>query len=207
MKVIKNGEDTETKMTETKIITASSMPEFITTENWNMWLERLELHFFEIGCEEEKQKRSILLKLIGSEAYHTLHSLCSPKSPCQEKYEDLCKLMKTHFTPPVIVFNERKNFYAATMNESERVATWYARVKKLSLDCKFIAGDLDRIIMDKFIIGLPNHIFDKFCEEDESLTLESALKKAMLRETKLTQQNNNNNADVNFIKARPIGNM
>ena len=52
MKVIKNGEDTETKMTETKIITASSMPEFIITENWNMWQERLELHFVEIGCEE-----------------------------------------------------------------------------------------------------------------------------------------------------------
>lgn len=62
--------------------------------------------------------------------------------------------MKTHFTPPVIVFNEGKNFYAATMVDGERVATWYARVKKLSLD---------RIIMDKFIIDLPNKIFEN-CE-------------------------------------------
>ncbi|XP_055302926.1 uncharacterized protein K02A2.6-like [Sitodiplosis mosellana] len=188
-------------MTDTKIITASSMPEFNPTENWNLWFERLELHFVEIECTDEKQKISILLKLIGAEAYQILHCLCSPKLPSKEKYNDLCALMKAHYTPPVIVFNERRNFYAAKMGADERVASWFARVKRLSLDCKFVAGDLERIVLDKFVVELPSKIFEKLCEEDETLTLQTALKKAMMKETKI-QQSQNSSVDVNFIKAR-----
>ncbi|XP_055307251.1 uncharacterized protein LOC129571479 [Sitodiplosis mosellana] len=189
------------KMTDTKIITASSMPEFNPTENWNLWFERLELHFVEIECTDEKQKISILLKLIGAEAYQILHCLFSPKLPSKEKYNDLCALMKAHYTPPVIVFNERRNFYAAKMGADERVASWFARVKRLSLDCKFVAGDLERIVLDKFVVELPSKIFEKLCEEDETLTLQTALKKAMMKETKI-QQSQNSSVDVNFIKAR-----
>ncbi|XP_055306535.1 uncharacterized protein K02A2.6-like, partial [Sitodiplosis mosellana] len=188
-------------MTDTKIITASSMPEFNPNENWNLWFERLELHFVEIECTDEKQKISILLKLIGAEAYQILHCLCSPKLPSKEKYNDLCALMKAHYTPPVIVFNERRNFYAAKMGADERVASWFARVKRLSLDCKFVAGDLERIVLDKFVVELPSKIFEKLCEEDETLTLQTALKKAMMKETKI-QQSQNSSVDVNFIEAR-----
>ncbi|XP_055306888.1 uncharacterized protein K02A2.6-like, partial [Sitodiplosis mosellana] len=73
------------------------------------------------------------------------------------------------------------------MGADERVASWFARVKRLSLDCKFVAGDLERIVLDKFVVELPSKIFEKLCEEDETLTLQTALKKAMMKETKIQQ--------------------
>ncbi|XP_031635639.1 uncharacterized protein K02A2.6-like [Contarinia nasturtii] len=187
----------------TQILQASSMPEFDIKENWNLWHERLELHFLEIGCTVVAKKISVLLKAIGSEAYEILHSICSPTLPSAKTYDELCKLMKQHFTPSVIIFHERKNFYSAKKSDGESVAQWYARVKKLSLNCSF-GTSLDNIIMDKFIVELPVKIFEKLCEEDETLTSVEAFKKAKLRESKLMQGTSTctSNFEVSFVKQR-----
>lgn len=187
----------------TRIIQASSMAEFNINENWQLWHERLELHFLEINCTTENGKVSTMLKSIGAEAYAILHSLCSPTLPSRKTYDELTEIMKQHFTPPVIVFHERRNFYHAKMTESETISSWFARVKKLSLNCKFSSTELDRIVMDKFIVELPTRIFEKLCEEDEKLTLSDALKKAILRESKII---NGKPSEVNFVKQPTKGN-
>lgn len=132
-----DGKSDTTSSTTAKIVQASSMPEFNINENWVLWSERLEMHFLEIGCTSESSKISTLLKTIGSEAYSILHSICSPDTPCTKKYTELCEIMKQQFTTPVIVFSERKRFYDAKMEPSETVAAWYARLKKLAIDCNF----------------------------------------------------------------------
>ncbi|XP_036334008.1 uncharacterized protein LOC118744789 isoform X2 [Rhagoletis pomonella] len=175
------------------------MPEFSITENWELWHERLELHFLEIKCSDDTDRVSTLLKTIGSEAYAILRGICSPALPCTKSYKELCEILQQQFTPPVIVFNEIKRFYAAKRAESESVSAWFARVKKLAVNCKFGAA-LDTIILHKFVVELPGKIFEKICEEDEKLTLSKALQKALIRETKLAQSSND--IEVNYIKQR-----
>lgn len=182
------------------IVQASTMPEFNTRENWTLWHERLEMHFTEIGCTSDALKISTLLKTIGSEAYSVVHSLCSPDLPSSKTYAALCDLMKTQYTPPVIVYQERKNFYAACMAPNETVVAWFARIKKLAINCKF-GNTLDDVVKDKFIMGLPQKIFDSLCENDESLTLADALKKAMLKETKINQSHANDEQEVMYVKS------
>ncbi|XP_055326204.1 uncharacterized protein K02A2.6-like, partial [Sitodiplosis mosellana] len=191
----------------TQIVQASSMPEFQVTENWTLWHERFEMHLLEIGCESDTVKISTLLKSIGSEAYGVVHSLCSPTVPAKKSYDDLIALLKQQYTPPKIVFQERKNFYAAKMAQGETVASWFARVKKLAIDCSFDAN-LDNFVVDKFVCELPPRIFEKLCEEDGKLSSSDALKKAMLRETKLNQQNGATawSNEVDYVKPRGGGN-
>ncbi|XP_055307850.1 uncharacterized protein K02A2.6-like [Sitodiplosis mosellana] len=191
----------------TQIVQASSMPEFQVTENWTLWHERFEMHLLEIGCESDTVKISTLLKSIGSEAYGVVHSLCSPTVPAKKSYDDLIALLKQQYTPPKIVFQERKNFYAAKMAQGETVASWFARVKKLAIDCSFDAN-LDNFVVDKFVCELPPRIFEKLCEEDGKLSSSDALKKAMLRETKLNQQNGVTawSNEVDYVKPRGGGN-
>ncbi|XP_055307289.1 uncharacterized protein K02A2.6-like [Sitodiplosis mosellana] len=190
----------------TQIVQASSMPEFQVTENWTLWHERFEMHLLEIGCESDTVKISTLLKSIGSEAYGVVHSLCSPTVPAKKSYDDLIALLKQQYTPPKIVFQERKNFYAAKMAQGETVASWFARVKKLAIDCSFDAN-LDNFVVDKFVCELPPRIFEKLCEEDGKLSSSDALKKAMLRETKLNQQNGATawSNEVDYVKPRGGG--
>lgn len=42
-----------------------------------------------------------------------------------------------HYTLPTLLLRERKTFHMSTKSENETVASWYARVKQLALNCKF----------------------------------------------------------------------
>lgn len=190
----------ESAKLSTTIVQASSMPEFDIRENWTLWHERLEMHFTEIGCTSEASKISTLLKTIGSEAYGIVHRLCSPDLPSTKTYKNLFDILKQQFTPPVIVYQMRKNFYTARMAPNETVAAWLARVKKLAIDCKFGAS-LNNVVKDKFILELPPKIFEKLCEEDENLQLNEAFKKALLRETKINRTQLNDESEVNYVKS------
>lgn len=100
-----------------------------SSDNWTLWNERLDIYFTEINCEEDNTKKAILLKLIGSEAYGVLHSLCSPESPISKAFKVLCQLLATHYTPPTIVFQQRRIFHTASKRDDETMAGWFARVK------------------------------------------------------------------------------
>lgn len=50
-------------------------------------------------------------------------------------------------------------------------------------------------------MSLPPKIFDSLCEEDESLTLANALKKAMLKETKINQSHASDESEVMYVKS------
>lgn len=175
----------------------TSFAEYNTSSNFCDWLERLEIHFADQGAtDNEEKKKSILLKSIGSEPYSLVRSLCDPKKPAEKTYKQLIELLDAHYTPPSIIFRERLNFYAAIKDRSESVTSWFARVKKLAMSCKFEA--LEEIVRDKFVTGLATHekIFDRLCEETAKLTSTDALKKAMVLETKFKA----NDQTVNFIK-------
>ncbi|KAI8117110.1 Retrovirus-related Pol polyprotein from transposon 412, partial [Lucilia cuprina] len=134
----------------------------------------------------------------GAETYSVLHNLCHPNSPSTKTFKELCEILETHFTPPTIIFSERKKFQTSLREEGESVSGWYARVKKMALNCKF-AEHLNVMILNHFIIGLPPKIFEKLCEKDESLTLEQALRKALIMETKLATKTTCDDLNVNYI--------
>lgn len=77
-------------------------------------------------------------------------------------------VIEAHYTPPTIIFRERKNFHSAIQNENETVAEWHSRVKKLALSCKF-NDKLEAFVLDRFIMGINEKIFERLCEEDERL--------------------------------------
>lgn len=149
---------------------ATSLAEFVPAkESWTIWKQRFELHLLELNITEDNAKKIALLKSVGAEAFNTLHSVCSPKTPVAFTFKELYKLLDTHYTPPVIIFHERRKFHQVVKNNAESVAEWYARVKRLALSCKF--GDsLDAFVLQQFVMGLPDKIFERICQEDENLT-------------------------------------
>ncbi|XP_037932884.1 uncharacterized protein LOC119673539, partial [Teleopsis dalmanni] len=127
----------------------SNMPLFSPRiETWSIWKKKLEIHICVLNCEDDK-KKAILLKAIGAEPYSILHSMCSPTPPIQRSYKELCEIIKSHYTPPTIILQERKKFHEAFKHERESVSEWFARVKKLALDSKF-EEHLNAFILDRF---------------------------------------------------------
>lgn len=204
-KMTKSDETTKTILSHTM----HTMPEFVPDkDNWLLWKERLEIHFDEIECTEEKQKRTVLLKSIGAEAYSVVRSICDPKPPKDITFDELCKLLESQYTPPVIIFYERQKFYSAQKLDGETVTSWFTRVKKLAITCKFGAS-LDAFVVDKFVCGMTGKIFERLCEEDEKLEPNDALKKAITIEAKIgakLKTRDDSESEVNFIRNRKSNN-
>ena len=129
-----------------------------------------------------------------------LHNLCSPDAAVLKTFKELCNLLKSHYTPPVIAFRERKSFHTAVQNENGTVAKWNARVKKLALSCKF-GDNLNAFVLDRFTMGINNKIFERLCEEDEKILLDEALREALIIETKLcSKEDDSHNMQVGNVK-------
>lgn len=156
-------------------------------DDWQVFTERLE-QFFEINDVAEEKKRAILLTSISDDVYKTLRDVCHPVLPKSKTFDELCALLNKQFVKKTSVFRERVTFYNAKQMKDENIANWFARIKKLSVDCKF--GDrFDEILLDRFISGLRSSpILDRLCEEDEDkLTLQNAVEIAITKESAIKE--------------------
>lgn len=164
--------------------------------DWQVFHERLD-QFFEINDVPDEKKRAILITSIGDNIYKTLRDVCHPQLPKDKTFEELCALLEKQFVIKTSVYRERYNFYNAKQLPNESIANWFARLKKLSVDCKF--GDrFDNILLDRFITGLrQSAILDRLCEEDEDkLTLQHAVDVAVTKESSVKDSVDDLDSDV-----------
>lgn len=154
--------------------------------DWQVYTERLE-QFFEVNdIAGADKKKALLLTSIGEDVYKTLRDVCHPQLPKQRSYDELLELLNKQFVVRTSVFRERVKFYTARQYANETIAQWYARLKKLSLDCRF--GDrFEAVLLDRFVSGLrPGAILDRLCEEEagaDELTVQRVLEIAVNKES------------------------
>lgn len=172
------------------------IPKFYSAhDDWQVFTERLE-QFFEINDVVEEKKRAILLTSISDDVYKTLRDVCHPVLPKNKTFDELCELLNKQFVKKTSVFRERVTFYNAKQMRDETISSWFARIKKLSVDCKF-GERFDDILLDRFISGLrSNAILERLCEEDEDkLTIQGAVEIAITKESAVKESNENDNDD------------
>lgn len=160
-------------------------------DDWIIYQERLEQSFdanliadVEAGA---KRRAASLLSLIGADTYKLLRDLCYPELPKEKTYEQLCELLKDHFSPKVSIYRERIKFYSAVQSLNENVGEWHARIKKLAVNCKF-GTILNKILRDKFVTGMCNNqVLDKLCEDEfsDQKSLNDLLHTALTKEASL----------------------
>lgn len=172
------------------------IPRFYNSgDDWMVFTERLE-QFFEINDVAEEKKRAILLTSISDDVYKTLRDVCHPVLPKTKTFDELCALLNKQFVKKTSVYRERVTFYNTKQMKDESIASWFARIKKLSVDCKF--GDrFNDILLDRFVSGLRSAaILERLCEEDEDkLTLQSAVEIAITKESAIKEDHDDDDDD------------
>lgn len=150
-------------------------------DDWQVYTERLE-QFFEINEISDDKKKSLLISSISDNTYKTLRDLCHPLLPKNKTFSELIEILNKQFIVKIPVYRERCNFYNSLQFDDETILNWFARLKKLSVDCKF--GDrFEDILLDKFISGISSSvILDRLCDENE-LTLQQAVDIAAMKES------------------------
>lgn len=163
----------------------STMTEFNPdSDQWVLYQERLENFFEACSVTDLNRKKVLLLNSVGPKAYKLVRDLSTPNMPTTKTYEELCKMLNQYYTPPVVAFRERKQFYAATKERAESNVEWMARIKFLAASCNF-GNKIEGVILDKFVTGLDGGVFDRLCEEEtETLTLTRAMDLAAKYEIK-----------------------
>lgn len=157
-----------------------------------LFSQRLDQFFEANGFEGDKKKSSLLIA-IDKGTYEILQDSCHPLLLKDKTYEELIEMLKKQLVVRSPVFRERVKFYKARQSRNESIAIWYARIKKLAVECKF-GEHFDMMLLDRFISGLRSTpILDRLCEEDKYVTIEKALKIATSTESSVTGKQNQNN--------------
>lgn len=155
---------------------------FEINDDFIIFHERLELWFTVNKVTDLELKANHLLSFLSNNAYKLLKIVCAPAELKSKKYDELVAALKTQFVRKTIIFKERKKFYGAQQNEGENVLEFYNRVKSLAITCNF-GENIDKVLMDKFVVGLlPGPVFERVCDDSSATTIEKCLEIAQSRE-------------------------
>ena len=172
------------------------------------YLERLEQYFIansigqcpadatqEVLAAADKKKVAVFISVIGKKSYATLRDLCSPDSPNDKSFSELCEMLRTHYKPKRLVVAETYRFHRCIQEENENVSDYSARLRHYASTCDF-GQFLNRSLRDQ--CGIRNSATrKKLLNEDR--TFQDVLKVAIADEvaSKETLAFQNNTKPVN----------
>ncbi|XP_039602396.1 uncharacterized protein LOC120524631 [Polypterus senegalus] len=177
-----------------------------STEDWNMYVERLQQYFAANDIPAEKHV-PVLLSAMGGKAYGLLRSLTAPDKPAEKSFNDLVRVMRDHLSPKPLLIAERFRFHKRNQNEGETIAAYVAELKKLSEYCQFGDG-LNDALRDRLVCGILQEGIQKRLLTEADLTFKRAVEIAISMETAakdaLELQRGVNTSSVNKMAAAKI---
>ena len=174
------------------------------------WISRLDEALRLIKNIQNRDKVSHLIANIGDEGYQHLRSLTAPEDPNQKSYDELKKLLIDHLDPTPNPLGERFKFFRMCQGQAN-IQEWKSKLQYAAAFCDF--GDYAaKAVTDQFIFGLACERTRESLLELETVTLKTAVKKAMLKEQSkrenqmYTQENRENkeNKSAAVNKIRPM---
>ena len=125
-------------------------------------------------------KRAELLTRGDGSAYQLFRNLCAPDKPATKTYDALNALITKHLKPAPSEVMERCTYNRARQEQHETVTEFAARLRQLSLHCKF--KELEVALRDQFICGIRDETTHVELFKQDTVTFESAFKEAAARE-------------------------
>ena len=93
-----------------------------STEDWTTYTERMKHYFVANDMTDADKKRSILLSACGPATYKVIRNLVEEGKLDTMPYDDIVKLVKNYYDPPLSVTMQRYKFNTRVRSASESVA-------------------------------------------------------------------------------------
>ena len=104
---------------------------------WNIFLWHFFFFFFFCGITDAGRKQAILLSSVGSRTYSLMRNLLSPDKPGDKLYEDLAKLLQSHYNLKSSEIVQRFKFNSRTRAAMESVTEYKAVLRDLAQHCNY----------------------------------------------------------------------
>ncbi|XP_075158139.1 uncharacterized protein LOC142231417 [Haematobia irritans] len=122
-------------------------------KEWKRWSTQFKIFLRASNLESETDQRKVALLLhhIGSQTMDIFKSFDVNEDTV--KYDDLVKMLETHFVPQINIVMERHKFFTCKQEETQSIDEYITLLRNLSSNCDF--GVLrDALVRDIFICGL-----------------------------------------------------
>ena len=143
------------------------------TDDWLLYCQRFEHFLLANGITEADPKKHLFLAMMGGATFKLLANLVAPRSPGEESYEDIHKVLKQHYKPKPIKIAERFRFYKRSQFQTETVAEYLAELRRLAVTCEF-GNFLNDALCDRFVCGLNNSAMQRRLLSEPNLDLSRA---------------------------------
>ncbi|XP_077546688.1 uncharacterized protein LOC144159208 [Haemaphysalis longicornis] len=163
----------------TASFTLRTPPQF-TFDNpaqWTAWLQQFEDYSFASGLSSapEETKVRTLLYCMGPQGREVLSSLMSD-AEAYGSYSGVTTSLSGYFVHPVNEVYESSRFHKRTQVVGESVDAFFTALRILVKKCNYASREIDdRLVRDRFIVGLlDSRLTDQLCRNPK-LTLDEAL--------------------------------
>ncbi|XP_059061514.1 uncharacterized protein LOC131854416 [Achroia grisella] len=124
----------------------------IETDNWRLYVERLEQYFIVNNISREMQVPT-LVTVMGARSYELIVNLCTPDKPTSKSFDELAVIMEKHLQPRPSILAERYKFHQRKPMKDEKISDYIAELKKMSRTCDF-GQWLNESFRDRLVCGL-----------------------------------------------------
>ncbi|KAK8772868.1 hypothetical protein V5799_012599 [Amblyomma americanum] len=161
---------------------------FDKTSEWPGWIEEFGDYRFASGLNERTQEAQVrtLLYTMGRQARNIFKTFNLSEED-SKKYDVVKTQFHTHFVATRNLVYESACFHRRHQEPGESVDQYVTELHTLADRCDY--GKMkERMILDRFVVGLRDAKLSEALQMDAALTLKSALTKARLKEAVQQQQ-------------------
>ena len=119
-------------------------------EEWDTYVERVELYLATNKITDAAQKRDVLLSVCGAKTYHILRNLLAPTKPTASTYMDIVSRLSAHFKPKHGVAVKRYQFNSRSRQPGESVSKFMAELRHLAIGYEF-DDSLKEMLRDQLV--------------------------------------------------------
>lgn len=153
---------------------------------WDIYAETIDNYCEANAITDPSRKRAILLTVIGRDAYTILRSILSPAVPKDKSYDELIKILKSHFMPQVSIIYRRFLFHKRIQKADETISEYITELRQLAEECNFGATLTERL-RDQLVCGLRDEAMQRRLLAETTLTFDDAIKRALAGEAAANQ--------------------
>ncbi|XP_049521582.1 uncharacterized protein LOC125944700 [Dermacentor silvarum] len=161
---------------------------FDQTSEWPEWIMSFDDYRYASGLNDRTEEAQVrtLLYTMGRQVRKIFQTFGLTEEESRS-YEKVKKKFDAHFVATKNIVYESANFHRRKQEPGESADNYVTALHELADRCEF-AEFRDRMIRDRFMVGLEDAQLSETLQMDATLTLATALAKARLKETVHRQQ-------------------
>nr|XP_050028295.2 uncharacterized protein LOC126523922 [Dermacentor andersoni] len=161
---------------------------FDRTSGWPEWIMSFDDYRYASGLNDRMKEAQVrtLLYTMGRQARKIFQTFGLTEEESRS-YETVKKKFDANFVATKNIVYESANFHRRKQEPGESAGNFVTALHELADHCEF-AEFRDRMIRDRFVVGLKDAQLSEALQMDATLTLATALARARLKETVHRQQ-------------------